>query len=311
VRITPDQTVVDHRPCVACGGERVRELHGYQFDHLVRCLQCGLTFASRRPSDVELDAHYRAYGDWPDSEITRLRYREVLSGFEKHRSCGRLLDVGCGAGYFLEEAADAGWEPHGSTVGALSIDMCRAKGLHVVGADEAWAAFPADHFDAATAFEVVEHLRDPTLEAALLARVLRPGGLLYCTTPNFDSLSRRLLGPQWRVIEYPEHLVYFTAATLVSWLERFGFRLMKLEVTGISPGELQHALRQRVKIAVPRAGVALLANRVVASRDLDERLRGATEAGALMPAAKQLLNAALTRTRLGDTLKAWFVRLPD
>lgn len=308
--LTPDTGTADRHGCLACGAEAVRPLRGYESDHLVRCARCGLTFASRRPSDAELEAHYGSYGDWPDSDLTRRRYREVLRRLEPHRSVGRVLDMGCGAGYFLEEAARAGWEPHGSTVGSLSIDMCRGKGLHVVSAEEAADAFPAAHFDAATAFEVVEHLRDPAVEAALLARVLRPGGLLYCTTPNFDSLSRRLLGPEWRVIAYPEHLIYFTAATLARWIEPFGFRLTKLEVTGISAGELQRALRQRGRRSacdterVPAPGGA------AAVRGLDERIRGATEAGALMPAAKRLLNGALTRTRLGDTLKAWFVRLP-
>lgn len=301
---------VDRRICVACGAEALRPLGGYQADHLVRCERCGLTFASRRPTDAELEAHYSAYGDWPDSEFTRRRYREVLSSFEEHRSVGRVFDMGCGAGYFLEEAQRAGWEPHGSTVGSLSIDMCRAKGLHVVSADEAADVFPAGHFDVATAFEVVEHLRDPDVEAALLERVLRPGGLLYCTTPNFDSLTRRVLGPDWRVIAYPEHLIYFTAATLASWLEPHGFRLVKLEATGISPGELQRALRQGMKRSAPDAEVSAAPGGAAAVRGLDERIRGATEAGMLMPAAKRLLNGALTRTRLGDTLKAWFVRRP-
>ena len=294
------------RACVSCGATTLRSLRAYEADHLVRCDRCGLTFAGRRPTEADLEEHYSGYGDWPDSELTRVRYREVLAEFEPYRSAGRIFDMGCGAGYFLEEAAAAGWEPHGSTVGELSVQMCRGKGLDVISATDAVTAFPDGHFDVATAFEVVEHLRDPATEAQMLARVLRPGGLLYCTTPNFDSLTRRLLGSKWRVIDYPEHLLYFTSGTLTRWLERFGFRAVRIGSTGLSPGELLRVLRQPA--GESPAGAA--PSGAGAVRGLDERLRDATEGGRLMPVAKRTINGALTRSGLGDTLKAWFVRLP-
>ncbi len=275
---------------------------------MIQCESCGLRFSSLRPSDQELDAHYSGYGDWPDSEVTRLRYREVLARLASYRSNGRIFEMGCGAGYFLEEAARAGWDPHGSTVGAASLELCRSKGLNVVAADTAGDVFPSAHFDVAAAFEVVEHLRDPAVEGALLRRLVRPGGVFYCTTPNFDSLTRRLLGPRWRVISYPEHLIYFTAATLASWLRPFGFRLARLEVTGISPGELRRVMRTR-PVGPSDPGEPAAAGGAAAVRDLDDRLRAATERGAVMPAAKRLTNDALTMSRLGDTLKAWFIRV--
>lgn len=291
--------------CPACGASELRPLPAYRAAHLVRCERCHLTFAARRPTEQELEAHYSGYGDWPDSALTRQRYREVLAGFECYRSAGRIFDMGCGAGYFLEEAAAAGWEPHGSTVGELSVEMCRAKGLDVLNAAEAAAAIPDGHFDVATAFEVVEHLRDPVAEAQLLARVVRSGGLLYCTTPNFASLSRRVLRADWRVIAYPEHLIYFTAETLKGWLEPFGFRAMRVESTGLSPGELRRALRAWRTGSIPNA----TPGGAGAVRGLDDRLREASESGHLMPMLKSTLNGLLTRARAGDTLKVWFVRL--
>ena len=300
-----------HRSCVACGSVRLTKLRGYESVHLVRCVRCGLTFSGRKPSVAELDAHYRGYGDWPDSTLTRMRYREVLQRAEQHRATGRVFDLGCGAGYFLEEAAKAGWQPYGSTVGELSIELCRSKGLNVVSAEAASDYFPTGYFDAATAFEVVEHLVDPAVEARLLSKVVRPGGVFYCTTPNFNSLTRHLLASDWRVISYPEHLVYFTARTLESWLGPFGFRLQKLETTGISPGELRRAIRQRVARTGGDRRVAANPGGAGAVRDIDERVRDAMESGYLLPAAKRLLNDALTRAKLGDTLRAWFVRMPS
>ncbi len=105
--------------CVALAGSRAC-LRSVPW-HMVRCPTCGTRFAGRAPSDAELDAHYRGYGDWPDSTITRQRYRELLSSFASYRGNGRVFDMGCGPGYFLEEAAALGWSPHGSNVGEKSM----------------------------------------------------------------------------------------------------------------------------------------------------------------------------------------------
>lgn len=293
--------------CVSCGGASLRVLPEYHTAHLVRCERCGLTFAGLRPTEGELESHYAAYGDWPDSELTRARYRGLLAAFDAYRSTNLIFEMGCGAGYFLEEAATAGWVPYGSTVGELSVAMCRQKGLEVVHAADVASSVPAGQIDVAAAFEVVEHLRDPAAEAQLLARVVRPGGLLYCTTPNFDSLTRRLLGPDWRVIDYPEHLIYFTAATLTNWLEPVGFRLARIASTGVSPAELRRGLA-RWSRASTGGGTTSSAG---FCRTDDQRLRTATENGSLMPAVKRMVNRMLTRTGTGDTLKAWFVRAPD
>jgi SAM-dependent methyltransferase len=267
-------------------------------------LSCGTRFAGRAPSDAELENHYRGYGDWPDSDITRERYRELLDAFEPYRSSGRIFDMGCGPGYFLEEARARGWSPYGSNVGERSITMCREKGLDVVEAPVAEGVFPDGHFDVATAFEVFEHLRDPGPEARSLARLIRRGGLLYCTTPNFDSLTRRLLGARWRVIDYPEHLVYFTQPTLSGWLARNGFRELSVGSSGISPSEIRNVFGGSRASRGGRDGGAEQA-------DVDARLRAASEAGQLMPAVKRAVNYALSTAGAGDTLKGWFVRGSD
>lgn len=295
----------DRSACVICGSAKLTAVARFADAHMVRCATCGTRFARRAPSDSELDAHYRAYGEWSDSEITRGRYRELLAGFERYRERGRIFDMGCGAGYFLEEAGALGWAPHGSNVGEHSIAMCREKGLDVVEAPVPDGAFPDGHFDVATAFEVFEHLRDPGPEARSLARLLRPGGLLYCTTPNYDSLSRRLLGSRWRVISYPEHLIYFTAASLSGWLERHGFRTLSVTSTGISLGDLRAAAAGGMHHA------ARSSHHAADRSERDEWLRAATETGRLMPGVKRSINYALGAMGAGDTLKGWFVRASD
>jgi 2-polyprenyl-3-methyl-5-hydroxy-6-metoxy-1,4-benzoquinol methylase len=283
--------------CPVCGGRRLSPLRAYRRAHLTRCRGCGLVFADRRPGEAELTAHYGGYSraDY-DSPITRRRYRELLAGFERYRRTGRILDFGCGIGFFLEEARGRGWEAHGTEFERRAVEIVRAKGLSCAQAPIEPDSFEPDSFDVVTAFEVVEHLGDPRAEAAAIAAALRPGGLLYLTTPNFGSLSRRLLRGRWSVVSYPEHLSYFTPATLSSWLGRFGLVPVELTTTGVSLARLRRGL--------PAAGGGGGGQRS------DERLRERIEGSRALGAAKRAAEAALGATRTGDTIKGSFELRP-
>jgi SAM-dependent methyltransferase len=284
--------------CPICGAPGAKPLTGYGRAHLVRCRRCGMTFAGRPPTDDELGAHYADYGHaWLDSPITRERYRELLDSFEPYRVTNRLFDSGCGAGYFLEEARARGWEAHGSEYGDHALQICHDKGLEVVQAPLARDTYPPGHFDVITAFEVVEHLREPRAEADVLAHALRVGGLLYCTTPNFNSASRRVLRDRWSVISYPEHLLYFTPRTLRAWLDQAGLRPVRVETAGVSLARLRSGLAGGAEAAVSPAG--------------DERVRATIERSALLRRAKSAVNGGLSALGVGDTLKARFERRPE
>jgi SAM-dependent methyltransferase len=276
-----------HTACTVCKGRRLEPLSAYRHAHLVRCRDCGLVFADCRPTDAELA---RNYGDYSradhDSPITRRRYRELLDGFERFREGNRILDMGCGIGFFLEEAQSRGWDAFGSELESRAVEINRAKGLNCVQAPIDADTFEPGSFDVITAFEVVEHLRDPLAEAAVIARALRPGGLFYCTTPNFGSLSRRTLRDRWSVIAYPEHLTYFTPPTLRSWLGRFGFEPVKVTTTGVSLARLRAARDEQ--------------------HPDDEQLRAQIEGSRALRTAKSAANIALGVTRMGDTIKGHF-----
>jgi len=253
-----------------------------------------MVFAARIPTDAELAAHYRDYGHaWHDSLITRKRYSEVLDSLEPFRDRNRLLDVGCGAGYFLEEARRRGWEVHGTEYSELALEVTRRKRLPVLQAPIRLGTYDRDSFDVVTAFEVFEHLSDPMAEARVVAHVLRDGGALYLTVPNFDSLSRRILGPRWNVIDYPEHLCYFTSKTIRSSLRRVGFVPECVATTGLSVARLRDVAADRSAELAPHGSS-------------DEQLRDAIEGSRVLTVAKALINASLSGLAAGDTIKARF-----
>jgi len=145
-------------------------------------------------------------------------------------------------GTFLDEAKQAGCDAYGTEYAQQALEIIRAKGITAIQAPLSLDTFEPGFFDVITAFEVFEHVPDPRAESAMLAGVLRPGGLLYCTTPNFDSASRRLLGGRWSVVEYPEHLCYFTASALRRWLSSSGFEAVSVTSTGFSLTRLRVAV---------------------------------------------------------------------
>lgn len=277
------------RPCPSCGAVGARRLRRFDQVGLVRCPVCGLSYAADTPSDEELAAYYANY---PVTETvppaTVVRLEELVHSFAPYRQLGTLLDVGAGSGHLLIAAARAGWSAHAVELGSQQRERLTALGFPVHDA----SALDDRSFDVVVLQEVIEHLRDPAAALRQAARVLRPGGLLYVTCPNFSSLSGRLLGPRWRVVEYPEHLNYFTPSALRRLIAQCGFDEVGMATTGLSVSDMGTAV-------LPPGGDG---------RSCDEVIRTATLRSPTVDALRRAANAALSAAALGDTIKARCVR---
>lgn len=277
------------RPCPGCGAAGARPVPRFREVGLVRCQACGLRYAGASPSDDELAACYAGY---PVMEAippaTAIRLEELIDSFAGYRRLGTLLDVGAGSGHLLIAAARAGWLPHALETGPRQRERLAALGFPV----HEWSSLADHSFDVAVLQEVIEHLRDPVEELRQVARVVRPGGLLYVTCPNFASLSGRLLGPRWRVVAYPEHLNYFTPSALRRLISRCGFDELAMATTGLSVSDI-------------RAGGG---HTGAGGRSCDETIRAATIRSPMVDAVRRAANVVLSATALGDTIKARYVR---
>ncbi|WP_178087694.1 class I SAM-dependent methyltransferase [Methylacidimicrobium cyclopophantes] len=120
---------------------------------------------------------------------------------------GKLLDVGCGDGSFLERMRTLGWEGEGLEPDPISAEQARRRGFPIRSSTLEEAAFPPEAYDAITMSHVLEHLPDPSTVLVRLRAALKRGGLLVSISPNpVGSLARRF-GGAWRGLEPPRHLV--------------------------------------------------------------------------------------------------------
>ncbi len=252
-----------------------------------------MVFAGRIPEQKELD---RLYSSYPVHEglnpVTRKRYAELLSELDDFRQLNRILDAGCGSGFFLDEAQKNGWKAFGSEYDPVTVEQCRDRGMIMCSGQLEENSFPKNNFDVITSFEVIEHLADPLKELKLFHRFLRPGGILYLTTPNFNSIGKTIAGSDWSVVNYPEHLNYFTPATLHKALGIAGFQVRSSRTTGISISRILHG---RSKNHENEANVN--------PQNTDQRIRGSIENNFLLRSLRSVTNAILSATGKGDSLK--------
>lgn len=287
------------RNCPGCASSKSRAWGTKNGFDLRCCLRCSTTFTAQLPASEEghdYDSYYR-----PDNinkpEFLNRRLDELMSGFASFRQSGRLLDIGCGGGEWLNAARRAGWKAQGLEVSAPVVEYLREQDFEIFHGFLQDAAYPDNHFDMVLAIEVLEHVPDAEAILRETARILRPGGVLWATTPHGNGLSARVLHEEWSVVAPPEHLHLFSSKGMRRILRKSGFSHSRVQTQGINPFELMHGIKHRFK---PGKNVADEdSNRVQSSYQLNEFMIEKSSRRLL----KDALNVVLSTTQMGDSLK--------
>lgn len=230
-------------PCPVCGDNRVcyeRTVRGFDLD---RCLACGMIFVNPQygPESLATLYHDRENSDELIQLYARLTTPGVLADIERIivelemilPGQGRILDVGCGAGYFLERAVKRGWDGHGIDFGSWVRKATAVRGLTNVYVGSIFdCKFMNGSFDVVSASQVLEHLPNPKRDLEEIRRIIRPGGLIYANVPNYQCLSILLRRDDFELNEPPQHVNYFTPKTLKNLLQKSGFEVLQTSSYG-------------------------------------------------------------------------------
>jgi 2-polyprenyl-3-methyl-5-hydroxy-6-metoxy-1,4-benzoquinol methylase len=166
--------------------------------------------------------------------ITRLAQGR-LKAIERYRQGGKLLDVGCAAGFLLDEARRRGWETRGVEVSRFALEYARWElNLDVFTGSLDAAKLSEQEFDVVVLYFVLEHLRDPLALLQEICRILKPGGLLSVAVPNIAGLYFLLNQEAWIAerVCHQSHFYEFSPRTLRRILARAGMRVVALTSEG-------------------------------------------------------------------------------
>ena len=236
------------RACPACQAAGARLLPDYSPApwEVVQCTACGFVFLKNPPGYSALvedfawertsaEVRKRRRRDKPVSTALRLSFQRLVKMVRRDRAAeftrlfgrGRVLDIGCGRGHRLQ----APLVPYGIELSrqlAAEADQ-RMRGLggaclHAAGA-EGIASFGEEFFDGILMHSYLEHEEAvlPVLKGAF--RTLKPGGRIFVRVPNYASANRRILGKGWSGFRYPDHVNYFTPASLADVARQTGFAM--------------------------------------------------------------------------------------
>jgi SAM-dependent methyltransferase len=241
-------------PCIVCGSADAAPLYpptfhaslaeapDYFLAHrratahgpIVKCRGCGFVFTSPRFAPEDYD---RIYGSIATPHEGVVAFDAAKGArFQRLAALVRpqlgddaaLLDFGCGDGAFLREldnSAAKGFEIGApGRIRAGSSEVILGDWASSVGTDD----LPTGGFDVVTAFDVLEHLPRIEEDVAYIRALLRPGGLLFASVPNSQSIVARVMGKRWNMILL-EHLWYFSPRTLDAFLARHGFTRVAMQ----------------------------------------------------------------------------------
>jgi 2-polyprenyl-3-methyl-5-hydroxy-6-metoxy-1,4-benzoquinol methylase len=234
-------------PCNLCGSTENRPFCSENGLRLVQCTHCNLVYVSPRPDPQELYALYGetyfhneqsgvvGYTDYLKDETNiRKTFARRLKGLKQFVKNGKLLDVGCAAGFFLDEAHKRGWQVQGLDVSSFAVDYAAKRfGYDVRQGSLTEHQYLAGNYDLVTLWDVIEHVPDPKAYIRCAAELLRSGGVLALATPDVDSLPARLTGKRWVGYKLSEeHVYYFSIRTLRRMLEEMGLEVIDARHAG-------------------------------------------------------------------------------
>jgi SAM-dependent methyltransferase len=230
-----DTLFTRERSCPACESDDNRKIFQKSGGTYVKCRDCEMIFLNPVFTDQALYDYYsrnhtvQSVVVAQDQEFYSSIYKKGLELISQHTKTQlALLDFGCSAGAFLDQAKKFGWSDlNGIELNSAEAQEAALKG-HKVYNCRVESAQLNRKFDVITLWDVFEHLPDGAYYLHKFRELLNPDGMVFLQVPNGMSLAARIMQEKCNMYDGLEHVNLYSPGTISLLAERCGF-----EVVGI------------------------------------------------------------------------------
>jgi len=240
---------VHYNACPVCGSTQIRPVFlakdytvsGEVFP-IEECSACTLRFTQDVPDQESIGPYYKSedyisHSNTRKGLVSRM-YQAVRTRTMQQKAAiverytgkktGRLLDLGCGTGTFLNTMKSRGWEVAGLEPDADARAMAKQLyHLEIAPSHEIYQLAEAQ-FDAVTLWHVLEHVHELHEYMDQLKQLLKPAGVLLIAVPNYTSRDAAIYEQYWAAYDVPRHLYHFSPKAMEVLTARHGLRIRKL-----------------------------------------------------------------------------------
>ena len=227
----------------------------------VKCGGCSLILQNPQPVFESLDNRYDEEYFRYEQQFDELFFDLMLKGLKDigfnpeeniNGETSSFLDIGCATGLLVKHMGDSGWVSRGVELCAPAAEYGSSRrGIDIFSGTVEQAAYENDSFDVIHCSHLIEHLNNPSAYMDEIYRILKPGGLFICTTPNSDGFQARLFGGKWRSV-IADHMVLFSKKTLTRLLRSKSLTVVSVKTwggigKGYAPGWIKTILDKSAK----------------------------------------------------------------
>ena len=224
--------------CILCGSKKRRLIYSQDQYSVYKCEDCSLGTLNPQPGEAELTALYQQeyFQSHYNNELVPgsremekrlLQEKHRLRFFRKYKNKGKVLDIGCGRGYFLLACREHGYQVEGIDISAdvanyvrsnLKIDVHVGKVSNIM--------LPEKTFDVITLWHSLEHTDDPNIYIHNARKWLKDEGVLVIDVPNYAGYDAIKTWDNWQGWSIPYHFYHFTKDSLAFLLHRHGLTII-------------------------------------------------------------------------------------
>jgi 2-polyprenyl-3-methyl-5-hydroxy-6-metoxy-1,4-benzoquinol methylase len=207
---------------------------------IVKCDDCGFLFVNPRPNVNDVNRYYKSEEYISHSNTKQgllnkvyhiIRKRNHLKKFyliSPYKKGGRILDIGCATGEFLNFMKDRNWEATGVEPDIAAQNFAKTRyNLNVFSEDFLDNTKP-EKFDVITMWHVLEHVYNLSQRLQQIKRLLTKDGVVIIAVPNSDCYDANLYGKFWAGYDLPRHIYHFSQKTIIKLFKNYNFKIDRI-----------------------------------------------------------------------------------